>query len=98
MADDLEVCPSCGGMMREGRYMCKDCRRYSNEPMVLALDKPEFMPKRYNKKYVADSICGNCSMLESCGKRVANGMWCCCEIPSTDDVLIVELGEKHGAF
>ena len=90
----LEVCPSCGGMMQMGRYMCKACRQSSNEPMVLALDKPEFIVKRYKGKLKGD-ICSICPKLNQCKKRVANGTWCFCEIPSTDDVLIVELGGER---
>ena len=87
----LEVCPSCGGMMREGQYICKACRRQPGDPMVLVADKPEFRPKKYNKTNVTDSICGNCSMLIPCRARVMSGGWCFCEIPCEDDVLILEL-------
>jgi len=61
----------------------------ANAPMVLVANKPEFRPKRYNKKALADSICGNCPMLEKCGKRVANGLWCYCETPDDLDYLFV---------
>jgi len=94
-AEHLEVCPSCGGIMKAGNYICKCCRRQPNTPMVLSDDKPEFRPKKYNKTSVTDSICGNCQMLEACRERVENGMWICCEIPSQEDMLIAKLGGER---
>ena len=81
----LEICPSCGGTMREGKYVCRDCHRQPRAPMVLVADKPEFIPKKYNKTATTDTICGNCIMLETCRERVRKGIWCCCEIPDKDD-------------
>jgi len=89
--ETLEVCPSCGGMMKAGQYICPGCQREPNSPMVLVTDKPEFRPKKYNKTSLTDSICGNCTMLEACRERVMNGTWCCCEIPCQDDMIIMEL-------
>ena len=59
--------------------------------MVLVADKPEFVPKKYNKTAATDSICGNCIMLEACRERIKNGMWLLCEIPDKNDLLIMEL-------
>lgn len=89
------ACPACGKDMNAGQYICKVCRRQPNDPMVLAADKAEFIPKRYNKKYAADSICGNCPMLEPCHERVRTGSWVYCEIPTTEDVIIMELAENE---
>jgi len=93
--EHLEICPSCGGMMKAGQYICKGCQREPNSPMVLVADKPEYSPPRYNKKYAADSICGNCTMLEACRERVINGMWLLCEIPCHDDLIIEALGGER---
>jgi len=90
--EHLEVCPSCGGMMIAGQYVCPACRRQPNSPMVLATSEPEFSPKRYNKTSLTDSICGNCPMLEACRERVNNGGHCYCEIQSQEDILIAALG------
>jgi len=87
--EHLEVCPSCGGMMIAGQYVCPACRRQPNSPMVLATSEPEFSPKRYNKTSLTDSICGNCPMLIPCRARVMSGLWCYCEIPDERDYLFV---------
>jgi len=86
--EHLEVCPSCGKMMKAGQYICKSCHRQPNAPMVLVADSPEFRPKKYNKTALTDSICGNCPKLIPCGERVMNGGRCFCEIPCEDDLLI----------
>lgn len=57
-------------------------------PMVLAADKPEFVPNKYNKTSLTDSICGNCPMLEACRERVKNGLWLYCEIPAKEEITI----------
>ena len=94
LSEDLfEICPSCGGTMREGKYVCRDCHRQPCAPMVLVADKPEFIPKKYNKTATTDTICGNCEKLIPCRERVMNRnggpMWCYCEIPCEDDLLIM---------
>jgi len=60
--------------------------------MVLISDKPEFQPRRYNRDSRYDDICMYCVKLKQCKERVANGGHCYCEIRSTEDVLIAELG------
>ena len=90
--EHLEVCPSCGNMMKAGNYICKFCRRQPGDPMVLAASEPEFKPKKYNKTALTDSICGNCEKLIPCRERVMNGRHCYCEIQSTEEVMIAELG------
>ena len=93
--DQLEVCPSCGKTMKAGNYLCKSCLRQPGDPMVLVADQPEFKPKRYNKKYAADSICGNCEKLVPCRERVMDGGHCFCEIACEDDVLVLALGGER---
>lgn len=88
----LEICPGCGGKMQVGSYVCRSCHSNPREPMVLAFDEPEYKRKRYSRGLKLDDICRHCPMLKQCEVRVANGGWCFCEIPSEEDVLIVELG------
>jgi|GEM_PF-5037751 len=85
----LEVCPSCGGMMKAGRYICPSCERGPNKnSIVLMADKPEFIPKRYRGS-LGDSICDICPMLNKCRERVSKGGHCYCEVPDESDYLLV---------
>ncbi len=90
--EHLEVCPSCGGMMRAGEYVCKKCHRQPRSPMVLVADQPEYSPKRYSREMIHKDICDYCPKLIPCGIRVMDGGNCYCEIQCEDDVLVLALG------
>ena len=48
-----------------------------NNPLELASDRPEYVPKKR---------CENCVKYKECVKRLRGSMWLMCEIPTLDDL------------
>lgn len=87
--EEYAKCPSCGGDMRSGAYICNYCAATKKMPTPrLVADKPEYTPpKRFKKGGDDGGLCSKCPKEKRCRERVRLGLWLLCEIPDERDIM-----------